>query len=223
MTKGAYTMVKILRSSVIIMFVMVLTLLPMNSIVLANLHANGVMTNKATCELRMAERQLWIDHVLWTRSFIVSDLANLEDKSDVLERLLKNQDDIGNSIKPYYGEEAGNKLTKLLREHIQLAGQVVGAAKSGNTADLEKYNKLWYKNADEIAGFLSAANPNYSNKELKDMLYKHLQLITDQVVARLSKDWKADIVAFDKGEEHMIMFADILVDGIIKQFPMMFK
>ncbi|URN92543.1 MAG: glycosyltransferase [Candidatus Pristimantibacillus lignocellulolyticus] len=216
-------MVKIFRSSVIMLFVMALMVVPFKGIVSANVHANGIPNNKATCELRMAERQLWIDHVLWTRSFIVSDLANLEDKSDVLERLLKNQDDIGNSIKPYYGEEAGNKLTKILREHIELAGQVTNAAKTGNTADLEKYNKLWYKNADDIADFLSAANPNYSNKELKDMLYKHLQFLTDQVVARLSKDWKADIVAFDKGEEHMIMFADMLVDGIIKQFPKKFK
>ncbi|HEY5524645.1 MAG TPA: glycosyltransferase, partial [Clostridium sp.] len=68
--------------------------------------------------LKMQQRQLWSDHVSWTRSFIVSDLASLEDKDPVLQRLLKNQDDIGNSIKPYYGEEAGNALSKLLREHI---------------------------------------------------------------------------------------------------------
>lgn len=136
----------------------------------------------------MSERKLWIDHVTWTRSFIVSDLASLEDKSDVLERLLKNQEDIGNSIKPYYGEEAGNKLTTLLKEHIELAGQVTDAAKNNNKDDLEKYNKLWYENADKIARFLSSANPNYSEKTLKNMLYKHLEFTTDQVVARLNKN-----------------------------------
>lgn len=171
----------------------------------------------------MSERKLWIDHVTWTRSFIVSDLASLEDKSDVLERLLKNQEDIGNSIKPYYGEEAGNKLTTLLKEHIELAGQVTDAAKNNNKNDLEKYNKLWYENADKIARFLSSANPNYSEKTLKNMLYKHLEFITDQVVARLNKNWKADINTCDKGEDHMIHFSDILVDGIIKQFPDKFK
>ena len=92
----------------------------------------------------MSERKLWIDHVTWTRSFIVSDLASLEDKSDVLERLLKNQEDIGNSIKPYYGEEAGSKLSTLLEEHIEITGQVTDAAKNNNKDNLEKYNKLWY-------------------------------------------------------------------------------
>ncbi|MDV8110622.1 hypothetical protein R3379_15895 [Bacillus sp. BAU-SS-2023] len=171
----------------------------------------------------MAERRLWIDHVSWTRNYIVSDLSSLEDKSYVLERLLKNQDDIGNSIKPYYGEEAGNKLSDLLKEHIALAGKVVDAAKVDNKNDLEKYNKLWYENADKIASFLSSANSNYSEKNLKDMLYKHLQFVTDQAVARLNKDWKADIEAYDKGENHMIMFADVLTEGIIKQFPQKFK
>ena len=169
--------------------------------------------------LKMDERKLWIDHVSWTRSFIVSDLASLPDKDVVLQRLLKNQDDIGASIKPYYGEDAGNKLSKLLREHITIGGQVVDSAKSNKKADLDKYNKLWYKNADDIADFLSSANPNWSNSELKDMLHKHLEFVTNQVVARISKNWKADVNEYDKGEEHMIKFADVLSDGIVKQFP----
>jgi hypothetical protein len=169
--------------------------------------------------LKMAERKLWIDHVGWTRNFIVSDLAALPDKEIVLQRLLKNQDDIGASIKPYYGDEAGNKLTKLLREHISIGGQVVDAAKSNNKADLDKYNKLWYKNADDISDFLSGANPNLSNSELKDMLHKHLDFVTAQVTARLNKDWKADVANYDKGEDHMIKFADIISNGIVKQFP----
>ncbi len=184
---------------------------------------NDIPVNDSTANLKMSERKLWIDHVLWTRNFIISDLASLADKDSVLQRLLKNQDDIGSSIKPYYGEEAGNKLSKLLREHIIIAGQVVDAAKSNNKANLDKYNKLWYKNADDIAEFLSSANPNWLNQELKDMLYKHLEFVTNQAVARLNKNWKADIEAFDKGEEHMIMFADVLSDGIIKQFPEKFS
>lgn len=175
--------------------------------------------NQSQCNLRREQEKLWIDHVSWTRNFITSALASLPDKDVVLERLLKNQDDIGNSIKPYYGNEAGNKLSQLLREHISLAGQVLEAAKNNNTSDFDKYNKLWYENADDIAKFLSDANPNWSNKQLKNMLYKHLNLITQQVTARLNKDWSADIKAHDEGENHMIDFSQIIADGIIKQFP----
>lgn len=175
--------------------------------------------NNSIVNLKMAERKLWIDHVGWTHSFIVSDLASLPDKDVTLQRLLKNQDDIGASIKPYYGEEAGNKLSKLLREHISIAGQVVDAAKSNNKADLDKYNKSWHKNADDIADFLSGADPSLSNSELKDMLHKHLDFVTAQAVARINKDWKADVDNYDKGEIHMIKFADMISNGIVKQFP----
>lgn len=185
--------------------------------------AENKKPNTSVHDLKAQERKLWSDHVSWTRSFIVSDLASLEDKELVLQRLLKNQDDIGNSIKPYYGEEAGNALSKLLREHIEIGGQVVDAAKNDNKDDLEKYNKLWHENADAIAKLLSDANPNWPNATVKDMLYKHLDFVTNQVTSRINKDWKADIDAYDKGEDHMLMFADTVSDGIIKQFPQKFK
>ncbi|WP_019243325.1 hypothetical protein [Bacillus massilioanorexius] len=161
---------------------------------------NSIPCNPKTTKLKLEQRKLW-----------------------VLQRLLQNQTDIGNSIKPFYGEKAGNQLTKLLKEHIVLAGQVVDAAKSGNQQALNKYNKLWYKNADDIAAFLSKANPNWSYEQLKDMLHKHLGFVTEEAVARLKKDWKANIAAFDKGENHMLMLADLLANGIIKQFPQKFK
>lgn len=217
-------MSKILRNSLLSLFILALILSPIKTHALDSLSINDIHYNKSSyCDLIMSQRRLWIDHVSWTRSVIISDLSSLEDKSYVLERLLKNQDDIGNSIKPYYGDEAGNKLATLLREHITLATKVTDAAKNGNKEDLSNYNKLWYENADKIAKFLSSANPNYSYENLKDMLYKHLQFVTGQVVARLNKDWNADIDAYDKGENHMIMFADIIADGIIKQFPQKFK
>ncbi|WP_420491006.1 glycosyltransferase [Neobacillus drentensis] len=164
-------------------------------------------------------RVLWMEHSLWTDKYIVSTLAGLEDQEKILARLLRNQDDIGNAIKPYYGEAAGNKLGQLLREHILLAGKVTAAAKSGNQVDFKKYNAQWFKNADDITNFLTAANPHYNKKELNGMMYMHLKLVTEIVVARLKKDWDADIAAFDKNEAHLLHMADFLADGIIKQFP----
>ena len=89
----------------------------------------------------------------------------------------------------------------------------------GTRKSLKKYNTEWYKNADDIALFLSKANPNWSQSQLQEMLHIHLKLVTDQVVARLKKDWDAEIVAYDINEDHMIKFANILTSGIIKQFP----
>lgn len=182
-----------------------------------------MVCSKSAIDLRMDMRMLWEDHITWTRNYIISAVADLEDAGKVAERLLKNQDDIGDAIKPVYGDAAGKKLAALLRDHIMVATEVVKAAKAGNNEELTKANKKWYANADEIAVFLSGANPNWSKKALEDMLYKHLEYTTQEVVSRLKKDWPSDIEAYDKGHMHMLMFADALTDGIVKQFPDKFK
>lgn len=175
--------------------------------------------SRKVVQLKSEMDKVWLDHTIWTRSYIVSAISNLPDLKDVLDRLLRNQQDIGNVFKPYYGEAAGNKLAELLTEHIQIAGKIVAAAKAGNQGDLKKLQVDWHRNADDIAKFLSEANPNWTFKELQDMLYTHLQLITEIVVNRLKGDWQADIAATDKNEIHMLHLANILTEGIVKQFP----
>jgi hypothetical protein len=174
-------------------------------------------------ETRMAMRKLWEDHITYTRNYIISAVANLPDGDAVAGRLLKNQDDIGDAIKPYYGNDAGKKLTALLRDHILIATEVVTAAKAGDKQKLGDAQKKWSANGNDIAAFLSGANPNWPRKDLEGMLQKHLELTTGEVVGRLKKDWALDIKSYDAGHVHMLMFADMLTDGIAKQFPDKFK
>ena len=179
--------------------------------------------SQSAAALRIAMRKLWEEHIVYTRNYIISGLAGLGDADKVAQRLLSNQDDIGNAIKPFYGDEAGKKLSALLRDHILIAADIVSAAKAGNNDNVSKGDKKWHQNADEIATFLSGANPNWPKPLLTDMLYKHLDFTTAEVVSRLKKDWAADIEAYDKGHDHMMMFADALTDGIAKQFPEKFS
>jgi hypothetical protein len=54
------------------------------------------------------------------------------------------------------------------------------------------------------------------------MLQKHLDFTTTEVVSRLHGDWNADIAAYDANHDHMLMFSDTLVSGIVHQFPAKF-
>ncbi len=220
MKKGEDSFEETILKGCFIVYVFCFVFLPINTVAEGKMYKQSI--SPSSVHLKNSFRKLWIDHTIWTRSYIVSAISDLEDQDKVLKRLLKNQDDIGNAIKPFYGQAAGNKLAKLLREHILIAGKVVDAAKSGNQENLKKYNVEWYKNADDIAAFLSKANPNWSSQELKELLYIHLKLVTDQVVLRIKKDWNAEIFAYDKGEDHIINMADTLSKGIIKQFPKKF-
>lgn len=162
--------------------------------------------------------KLWEDHIVWTRCYIMSALANLPDKAKHAERLLQNQDHIGASIIPFYGQAAGDALAKLLREHITIAAELVGAAKSGS-GKVPRINREWHRNADDIAAFLSKANPEHWPVEtLRAMLYTHLKLTIDETTARIKQDWDADIRAYDENHTHMLMLSDALANGLTMQF-----
>jgi hypothetical protein len=197
--------------------------IPVSANAIDHKKTDTLVYTQSVVDLRNAMRQLWEEHIVYTRNFIISAVGGLEDTGKIAERLLRNQDDIGNAIKPIYGEAAGTKLTALLRDHILIAADIVTAAKAGNNDGVAKGQARWIANADEIAVFLSGANPNWPVQTVKDMMYTHLALTTTEVVSRIKKDWPADIEAYDKGHAHMLMFADALTDGIVKQFPKKFE
>lgn len=184
-------------------------------------HASGQGASAA--QLRTDMRKLWEDHVTYTAFFYKAAIEGGDDAGKIAERLLRNQDDIGNAVKPYYGDAAGKQLASLLRDHILIAADLVKAAKAGDPAAQKQANQRWYQNADDIAALLSSANPNWPRKALEDMLHGHLALVTDQVVATLKHDTAGAIAAYDKGAEHMLMLADALASGIVKQFPDRFR
>ncbi|HWC53201.1 MAG TPA: hypothetical protein VG676_06430 [Chitinophagaceae bacterium] len=178
----------------------------------------------AADELRTTLRQLWEDHAMYTRNVILNIIDDLPGTNEAVVRLLQNQDDIGNAIKPVYGEEAGKKLSQLLHDHITIAADLLKAAKAGNQADFNSINDKWLKNADDISSFLNAANPkNWKLDDMKSMMHRHLDLTTQEAVARLKKDYKVDVEAFDKTRAELMDMSDMLAQGIINQFPDKFK
>lgn len=173
--------------------------------------------------LTLQMRELWAEHIIWTRMFIMSVADKTTDKAAVTERLLKNYEDMADAMKPYYGDEKASEFGDLIEDHLLIAASLVEAAKAGNSTAADDAEEEWYKNADEIAVFMSNANPNWNETDLKAMWHEHLKLTKDEAVARLTMDYAADIAAFDQIETQANMMADSIAYGICKQFPEMFQ
>jgi hypothetical protein len=208
--------------------------------------AVGTMTDQAW-SLKAGMRRLWTDHVLWTRMYIVSAVAgapvsehltaaldglvgkvatplggvvSLMGNGDAAAvRLLRNQEDIGKAIIPFYGEDAGAKLTDLLKQHILIAVDMVGAARGGNDQKFQEEDAKWTRNAEQIADLLSGANPNWPKADVVDLLGQHLSLTKQEVTARLKQQWDADVDAFDQIFTEIITVSDVPSDGLVKPFP----
>jgi len=179
----------------------------------------GCALSEKTCALRTGMRKLWADHVVWTRSYIKSAILDNPDLKVVTERLLQNQDDIGNAIIAYYGQDARKQLTELLKEHILGAADLVEAAKIDDKSKLNQASKRVHDNAKDIAAFLSSANPNWSEKELVTMLNEHLKLLTQETMACIEQQWSDDVKLFNAVFDQAMEMADALTNGIVKQFP----
>jgi hypothetical protein len=169
-------------------------------------------------------RELWMQHVAWTRLAIVSFAGNLPDLPATEGRLLRNQVDIGNAIKPFYGRAAGDHLTKLLTAHITGAVDLLQAAKASDTARLAKAKTVWYANGRQISDFLSTANPrNWPRAAVRAMMKTHLDQTLNEAVDQLTGHYAASIRQYDAIEHHILDMADTLASGIVKQFPRRFR
>lgn len=169
-------------------------------------------------------RELWEDHIVWTRLAIISLISGSPDTDATVARLLRNQTDIGDAVKPFYGDAAGDELTRQLRGHILVAADLVLAAKAGDTAKLADAQARWEANAGDIAAVLNSVNPVFWKvDDLKAMLAEHLTLTTQEAVARLQGEWEADVAAYDAIHQHALGMADTLSTGIVKQFPNRFR
>lgn len=165
-------------------------------------------------------RYLWADHASWTRDVIIGLLDQTPDAHNALARLLQNQVDIGNAIKPYYGDAAGQALTDLLTEHIVLAGDILVAARDGDTEGFNRANIAWYQNGDDISVFLNSANPeNWELEPMKMHMNHHLDLTLAEAVAHLEGRHDDEVQIYDDVFEQLMGLADILADGIANQFP----
>ena len=112
-------------------------------------------------------------------------------------------------------------MTGFLKKDRSLTTEVISAAKIGKKRDLDWVKKKWYSNAYFLAGFF-AMSRSYIVEDLRDILYKHLDLTMGEIDAMLKKDVARDLEYYENDRAHMLMFSDVLTNGIVKHFPKKF-
>jgi hypothetical protein len=166
--------------------------------------------------LRSEFRKLWSEHAVYTRFYIISVLGNLPDVNVVTARLLQNQIDIGNFTKQFIGEFKGNRLTKLLQQHILAAAAAVSAVKSGNQQAIADAVEQVFQNSRKVSHFISNLNPEFLPfKTILHHFNKHNQFVIDMTIARNNNDFERDIQIYDAYYNQILEFADLVLFGLV--------
>lgn len=165
-------------------------------------------------------RLLWEQQVMWSRALMIGCLYELPDLEFVTKRLFDNPNHFAQIFLRFYHNDKAIELQKLLTEHLELNYELIKLFKNkANTSDIEKN---WELNADEIAQFLSSLNPHWIEIDWQRMLHKYLQLIKDELIFYVNKHYQNGVAMFDEMQRHALDIADMMTNGIIKQFPKQF-
>lgn len=184
---------------------------------------HAAKTSSKQIGLYTAMANLWAQHMEWTYATVVTFAEGSPALTATMTRLLKNQVDIGDAIKPFYGDEAGNQLTALLTEHINEAVPVLTAAKAGDSEALNTAVADWYANAKEIGAFLASANPKWDKADMEEMMELHITQTIAYASDALAGDYTKAIADYGVAEQHMAQMSDMLSAGLIQQFPNQFR
>ena len=183
-------------------------------------HVQAVGSIQAQGAFHDDMRKLWEDHVTWTRLAIVTFADGSAGFEATAARLLKNQQDIGDAIKPFYGEAAGEQLTALLTDHIAIAVELLQAVRSGDTSAFDTAKLSWYANADDIADFLAQANPrHWPQATMRAAMRGHLDQTLAEASHELTGNYAQSVADYDEIHHHILGMADLLSSGIIRAFP----
>ena len=185
-----------------------------------------VETPKATpkrVDLKLAMRNLWGDHIFWIRNVaLTTKLGDTEAAKVADEQVVQNAKAIAEAVVPYYGKAAGDKLFTLLAGHYGSVKDFMSAAFSANKAGMDSAKIKMINNAKDIAVFLSSANPNWPEQTLLGALGSHGALHMAQIEQIHAKNFAAEAKIWEQEKAQVFQIADVLSEGIVKQFPQKF-
>ena len=179
--------------------------------------SNETESEREDSILRLNEdmRLAWLNHVYWTRMYLMSAVADNADQQAVEERLLETADEITDVFARYLPIATTRQLRNLLTEHIEIGGQIIQALKAKNMTDYDALVQEWYRNANQMAALFANYNPYFESRETRNMLLNHLDLTREEIEHQVNGEYEQSIDVFRDVEQQALAMADYFARGLL--------
>lgn len=165
-------------------------------------------TNTHNANAKMTLRKAFTDHAVYTKFVITDIIEALPNLTVDVNRLMKNQEEIGYILSVSIGSEKGIELTNALKEHIRLASESVKAIKSGVAGNA---NTLFLEHAETVGRFVSSLNPEkLPLAPIIEAFKKHSQYVIDIATAQKSRTVYDIVTLYDAYYNHILSLSDTL-------------
>jgi hypothetical protein len=154
---------------------------------------------------------------------MVGIIQGCENKASVLNRLMRNSQDIEAVLSPYLGNESTARYKDMIEKNIQLGVDLATAAGNKDQAAFEAANKSLFENADSIVAFENATIPDLTIDDRSVMWHDHINLTKNEATLLAGRDYNASIDTFDLMEEQTNLMSDSLANGIVQSLPAGFQ
>jgi hypothetical protein len=177
-----------------------------------------------TFQTAVALRDLWLGHIFWVRNVSVATF----DKNDLAvkaaeKQAVANAHAIAASIEPFYGAAAKDKFFTRLAGHYGAVKAYLLAAVAGDPSAQAKATQSLTSNADEIATFLSQANPYLPKDAVQSLLLAHGGHHIQQIQQLRDRNYDAEAKTWEEMKSHVYQIADATADALAKQFTKRFS
>ena len=154
---------------------------------------------------------------------VLDNAANNPAARDAAEKeVVANAKTIAYSIAPFYGEKASEKLFGLLAGHYGAVKDYSEATVAGNSVQQDAALAHLGSNADDIAAFLSGANPHLPKDTVRGLIAAHGAHHVLQITQFKEKDYVHEVETWKIMKQHVYVIADALTTALATQFPSKF-
>jgi hypothetical protein len=169
--------------------------------------------------LRVTLDRLLGEHLVLAAETMRAGLARTVDFDAARQALAGNSSDLQAAIATYYGAEAGQQFGQVWREHVDAYVAFIQAVAADDAAARTASLDRLHAYHDQIAAFLSSANPYLDAADVAALIRRHVQALISQVESAEAGDHERTIATIRGAYAQTFEVGDALAMAIAQQFP----